>query len=86
MEQASDIVTFLEATGPYGLVAILGWAFWKVNQQKDAALRELYERVAEMGRVQTEAMVKVEAALIALKGAIEELHERQSKAGDRRDP
>jgi hypothetical protein len=31
-------------------VAILGWAFWKVNQQKDAVLRELYERVAEIGK------------------------------------
>ncbi len=85
MEQVSDIATFLEATGPYGIVAILGWAFWKVNQQKDAVLRELYERVAEMGRTQTEAMVKVEAALLALKGAIEELREHQAKQVDRRD-
>jgi hypothetical protein len=85
MEQVSDIATFLEATGPYGIVAILGWAFWKVNQQKDAVLRELYERVAEMGRTQTEAMVKVEAALLALKGAIEELREHQAKQADRRD-
>jgi len=85
MEQVSDIATFLEATGPYGIVAILGWAFWKVNQQKDAVLRELYERVAEMGRTQTEAMVKVEAALLALKGAIEELREYQAKQVDRRD-
>jgi len=62
-------------------VAILGWAFWKVNQQKDAALRELYERVAEMGKAQTEAIVKVEAALVALKDAIEEMHEHTT-AGD----
>ena len=63
-------------------MAILGWAFWKVNQQKDAALRELYERVAEMGKAQTAAIVKVEAALVALKDAIEEMHEHTSAGGD----
>ena len=75
MDEFSGIAAWLQATGPYGIVAILGWAFWKVNQQKDAALRELYERVAEMGKAQTEAIVKVEAALVALKDAIEEMHE-----------
>lgn len=60
MDEFSGIAAWLQATGPYGIVAILGWAFWKVNQQKDAALRELYERVAEMGKAQTEAIVKVE--------------------------
>lgn len=73
MNEVSGIAEWLTATGPYGLVAVLGVAFWKVSQQKDAALRELYERVAEMGRAQTEAIVKVEAALVALKDAIEEL-------------
>ncbi|WP_230469913.1 hypothetical protein [Lujinxingia vulgaris] len=52
-----------------------------MNQQKDAALRELYERVAEMGKAQTEAIVKVEAALVALKDAIEEMHEHTSAGG-----
>ena len=82
MDEFSGIATWLQATGPYGIVAILGWAFWKVNQQKDAALRELYERVAEMGKAQTEAIVKVEAALVALKDAIEEMHEHTSAGGD----
>ncbi len=72
MEDFSGIATWLQVTGPYGLVATLGWAFWRINERKDAALRELYERVAEMGRAQTEATVKVEAALLALKEAIEE--------------
>ena len=77
----SGIAAWLQATGPYGLVAILGWAFWKVSQQKDAALRELYERVAEMGRAQTEAIVKVESALLALKDAIEELRDARGVGG-----
>ncbi|MDF1524453.1 MAG: hypothetical protein P1P87_16750 [Trueperaceae bacterium] len=82
MDEFSGIAAWLQATGPYGIVAILGWAFWKVNQQKDAALRELYERVAEMGKAQTEAIVKVEAALVALKDAIEETHEHTTAGGD----
>ena len=82
MDEFSGIATWLQATGPYGIVAILGWAFWKVNQQKDAVLRELYERVAEMGKAQTEAIVKVEAALVALKDAIEEMHEHTSAGSD----
>lgn len=61
--------------------AILGWAFWKINERKYAVLRELFERVAEMGRAQTEAMVKVEAALVALKEAIEEMHEPSGRSG-----
>ena len=77
----SGIAAWLQATGPYGIVAILGWAFWKINERKDAALRELYERVAEMGRAQTEATVKVEAALVALKEAIEEMHDPPGTSG-----
>jgi len=39
-------------------------------------LRELYDKVFEMVRVQTEAVTKVEAALLALKQAIEELRHK----------
>lgn len=78
MNEFSDIANWLQATGPYVLVAILGWAFWRINERKDAALRELYERVAEMGRAQTEATVKVEAALLAIKEAIEEMYDTQA--------
>lgn len=81
MDELSGIAAWLQATGPYGIVAILGWAFWKVNERKYAVLRELFERVAEMGRAQTEAMVKVEAAFVALKEAIEELHEPSGRSG-----
>ena len=52
------------------------WPFWRVNEKKDAQLRELFDKVAEMGRVQTEAVTKVEAALVALKDAIEDLHDK----------
>jgi hypothetical protein len=73
MSDIPNVAAWLQATGPYGIVAILGWAFWRINERKDAAVRELYEQVAEMSRAQTEAVTKVEAALVALKGAIEDL-------------
>jgi hypothetical protein len=72
----TSVATWLQATGPYGLVAVLGWAFWRVNEKKDAALRELYDKVAEMSRAQTEAVIKVESALVALKEAIKELRDK----------
>lgn len=49
-------------------------AFCRVRKE-DAQLRELFDKVAEMGRAQTEAVTKVEAALVALKDAIEDLHD-----------
>lgn len=76
MENFSSVATWLSATGPYGLVAILGWAFWRINEKKDAALRELHDRLADMCRAQTEAVTKVEAALVALKDAIEDMHDK----------
>jgi len=72
----TSVATWLQATGPYGLVAVLGWAFWRVNEKKDAALRELYDNVAEMSRAQTEAVIKVESALVALKEAIKDLRDK----------
>jgi len=63
----------LQATGPYGLVCVLGWAFWKVNEKKDASLQMLCERLGDLSEAQTAAMVKVEAALVALKEAIRDM-------------
>jgi hypothetical protein len=77
-EPFSGWAALLAASGPYGLVVVLGWAFWKVNERKDAALRELYERVAEMSAAQTEAITKVESALVALKDAISDLRRGRS--------
>lgn len=64
---------FLTASGPYGLVAILGWAFWRVNEKKDRELKDLHSTVVQMAEGQTAAITKVEAALVALKEAIDEM-------------
>ena len=69
----STIAEVLKSTGPYGLVAVLGWAFWRINEKKDRELKSLSQTVLAMAEVQTAAMTKVEAALVALKEAITEL-------------
>ncbi|MCU0692809.1 MAG: hypothetical protein MUF54_15520 [Polyangiaceae bacterium] len=73
MESYAAIAEFLKATGPYGLVAILGWAFWRVSEKKDAEVKALYEKVAQISEAQTLAITKVESALVALREAIDEL-------------
>jgi hypothetical protein len=70
------IADVLKATGPYGLVAVLGWAFWRINEKKDRELKLLSQKVVAMAEAQTEAIVKVETALLALKKAIEDLANR----------
>ncbi len=45
-----------------------------MSDRKDVAIRELYEQVAELSRVQTAAITKMEAALVALREAIAELN------------
>lgn len=69
----TTIAEVLKATGPYGLVAVLGWAFWRVNEKKDRELKDLHSTVVKMAEAQTAAITKVEAALVALKEAIREM-------------
>lgn len=76
MEGFSSIAQMPQATGPYGLVAILGWAFWRVNEKKDRELKALHEKIVELAEAQTTAIVNVEAALVALRDAIEDMHDR----------
>jgi hypothetical protein len=75
----SGLATFaeiLQATGPYGLVAVLGWAFWRINEKKVRELKALHEKIVQLAEAQTAAIVKVEAALVALRDAIEDMHDR----------
>jgi hypothetical protein len=41
----TSVAAWLQATGPYGLVAVLGWAFWRVNEKKDRELKALHEKI-----------------------------------------
>jgi hypothetical protein len=65
------VADVLSATGPYGFVAILSWAIWRVNERKDKELKLLTEKVITLAEAQTQAITKVESALLSLKGAIE---------------
>ena len=69
----STLAQFLAASGPYGLVAILAIAYWKLSQKKDRQMRELFDRVVKLSEAQTAAITKMEAALMALKEAISDL-------------
>ncbi len=72
----STLAQFLAASGPYGLVAILAIAYWKLSQKKDRQMRELFDRVVKLSEAQTAAITKMEAALMALKEAISDLRRR----------
>jgi len=72
----TSVAAWLQATGPYGLVAVLGWAFWRINEKKDRELKALHEKIVVLAEAQTAAVIKVEAALVALRDAIDELRGR----------
>jgi len=76
VEGLSSIAQMLQATGPYGLVAVLGWAFWRVNEKKDRELKALLSNIVALAEAQTAAIVKVEAALVALRDVIEDMADR----------
>jgi hypothetical protein len=68
-----DIAAVLAATGPYGFIAVLGWAFVKTTERKDAELRSIYNKLVGLTEAQTAALTKVEHALVSLKEAIERI-------------
>ena len=72
-EMIAKIAQVLSATGLYGCLVVMGWAFWKSNEKKDNELRSIYHRLILITEAQTGALVKVEAALTSLKEAIERL-------------
>ena len=75
METFTSVATWLQATGPYGLVAVLGWAFWRVNEEGRAAPRAVRQGGRDGARADR-GRDQVEAALVALKDAIEDLHDK----------
>ena len=69
----STVAEILSATGPYGFLAILGAAYWKLSQKKDREMRELFDRVLTLAEAQTAAITKMESALVALREIIADL-------------
>ncbi|MCP4678761.1 MAG: hypothetical protein GY854_25395 [Deltaproteobacteria bacterium] len=67
----SAIAQVMSATSPYGVLVILGWSYWRLNEKKDKEIKELNERMADLGERQVAAMTKMEGAIWALKEAID---------------
>jgi hypothetical protein len=67
------IADFLAASGMYGIVSILGIAYWKMATKKDDELRMIYNRLIELTQAQTAALVDVKGVLVSLKEAIERM-------------
>ncbi len=72
----SGLAELMAASGPYGLLAIVVVFFYKFNDRKDKEIKEMHERMVELAEKQTAAITKVEAALQALRSAIEGLRFR----------
>ena len=70
------VADWLAATAPWGCLVFVSWAFWRINERKDKQLVDMHERLILIADKQTSAIVKVEAALQALKSAIEGLARR----------
>jgi hypothetical protein len=69
----ASFAAILTATGPYGILVVAGMALWRINEAKDRQYKELSQQIINMASAQTEAVSKVEAALVALKNAIDDL-------------
>ena len=78
----TGLAQVLDATGPYGFVAVLFYLFVKVTERKDRELKAMTEKLMALTEAQTTAIVKVESALIALRAAIKDLQQSRS-AGTR---
>lgn len=59
----------LATGGPYALVAILGWAYWRERTNN----KELYTSVIKMAREMASANVELKFAMTALKDAMNTL-------------
>ncbi len=64
------LVDVLSASSPYGMLAATLWAFWRINERKDNQMRQMHERIVDLAQKQTQALTRVESALLALRDAI----------------
>jgi hypothetical protein len=70
MTTFQSVASFLSSTGQWGLLAVLGIAFWRLSERKDKDMQALYEKLIELSESQTSAITKMEGALTALKDAL----------------
>lgn len=80
------LAALLTATGPYGLVAVLSWAYWKLADRKDRELRGIYDRLIRLAETQTAAVAHLESALVALKDVVSRCPQNGSRPQERKVP
>ncbi len=64
------LTNVLSVSSPWGILAVTLWGFWKINEKKDSQMRQMHERIVDLAQKQTEALTRVESALLALRDAI----------------
>lgn len=75
----TQLIEALQAGGPYALSAILiiGWFFErKDRKEKESHLRTVYEKIVTLVEESTRANDRMQAALTALKDAIQAIYGR----------
>lgn len=65
-----EITSILTSSGPWGMVALVGWAFWRTQGRKELEIRRLYERIADLCDRQTAATIKMETSISSLTAEI----------------
>lgn len=64
------IAETLRVTGPWGIVVVLGWVYWRTNTAKDNEIKNLYTQISEMTGRQTKAILDVRDAINELRETI----------------
>lgn len=62
MEEISIIQTII-SSGPWGIVAVLGWGFWRTINRREAETRLFYERFIDISEKQIASSLRMEQAL-----------------------
>ena len=66
-----ETARMLSAAGPYGLVAVLGWAYWRQSEKKDSQLKFFFDDLLQITKSQTDALLRVEVAISELRASID---------------
>ena len=64
------IAETLRITGPWGIVVVLGWFYWRTASAKDSEIKNLYNRISELTGRQTKAILDVRDAINDLRETI----------------
>lgn len=73
-----ELTNLLQSSGPWGMVALFGWAFWRVQTRKDSEVKSLYERIGDLCEKQIGATMRMEQAVKDLTAALQP-HDQKRK-------